>query len=123
MRHKTREDAGGGAGGENGPHSECHENTRSFQSELSGFCSGGCPLLCVCVCASSVYQKAPDDKLLRVQGEAGLRVWHQPAGSPGQGRTGQPLVSDSDVTTHSRRHKAGYVLRMENEKPLRELPK
>lgn len=77
----------------------------------------------VCVCASSVYQKAPDDKLLRVQGEAGLRVWHQPAGSPGQGRTGQPLVSDSDVTTHSRRHKAGYVLRMENEKPLRELPK
>lgn len=36
----------------------------------------------VCVCASSVYQKAPDDKLLRVQGEAGLRVWHQPAGSP-----------------------------------------
>lgn len=74
-------------------------------------------------CTSSVYQKAPDDTLLRVQGEAGLRVWHRPVGRPGQGRTGQPLVSDSDVAAHSGRQKAVYVLRMENEKPLSELPK
>lgn len=80
--------------------------------------------MCACVraCTLSVYQKAPDDKLIRVQGEAGLRVWHQPVGRPGQGRMGQPLVSDSDVATH-RRQKAVYVLRMENEKLLRELPK
>lgn len=37
------------------------------------------------VCILSVYQKAPDDKLIRVQREVGLCGWHRHVKSPGEG--------------------------------------
>ena len=68
----------------------------------------------------SIYQKAPDDNLIRVQRDTGLCVWHQPVGSPGKGRTRRALdVQDS--RRYDKREKAVHVLRVEKEIPLRQL--
>lgn len=64
------------------------------------------------VCIFSIYQKAPDDILIRVQREVGLCGWHQPVESPGEGRRRRALnVQDSDVTVHSRKRKSSWSSR------------
>ena len=69
------------------------------------------------MCILNIYQKAPDDNLIRVQRDAGLCVWHQPMDSPGKGRTRRALdVQDS--RRYDKREKTVHVLRMKKEIPL-----
>ena len=78
------------------------------------------PPLLFYMCILNIYQKAPDDNLIRVQRDAGLCVWHQPMDSPGKGRTRRALdVQDS--RRYDKREKAVHVLRMKKEIPLWQL--
>lgn len=59
------------------------------------------------MCILSIFRKAPDDNLIRVQREVGLCGWHQRVESPGEGRARRALnVQDSEVTVHSGKRKS-----------------
>ena len=127
MKYNTHRRASGACGG-NGPYSTYSETIHSFLlrffliflSFALFFSPLFSPPLLFHMSILSIYQKAPDDNLIRVQRDTGLCVWHQPVGSPGKGRTRRALdVQDS--RRYDKREKAVHVLRVEKEIPLRQL--
>lgn len=114
MKFKTREELGRVCGG-NGPHSKYNETIYSFPLKflsilfyfiLLHYCSLLFFSLFSFVYILSIYQKAPDDNLIRLQREGALCVAPS-CGKSRRGRTRWALdVRDSDVPVDSRKRKS-----------------